>query len=67
VFSAAIEPSAAKLSVLAAPISRAAGLLVVASASAACLCGIVTLAPRKPAPYRARTVSSKASGATGRC
>ena len=36
-----------------------------ASASAASLCGIVTFAPRKPAPCSARTVSSKRSGGTG--
>ena len=50
VFSAAIVPSAANVSVLAAPISRAAVEACVASASAACLCGIVTFAPTKPAP-----------------
>ena len=49
VFSAAIAPPGAKLSVLAAPISRAASLALSASASAACLWGIVTFAPTKPA------------------
>ena len=42
---------------LAAPISRAASLAASASASAACLWGIVTLAPTKPAAPSARTVS----------
>ncbi len=55
VFSAAILPSGAKVSVFAAPIARAASLASSASASAACLCGIVTFAPRKPdAAERAR-------------
>ena len=66
VFSAAIEPSSPKLSVFAAPISRAASEALVASASAACLCGIVTFAPRKPAAPSADTVSSKTGAATGR-
>ena len=63
VFSAAIRPSA-KLSVLAAPIARAASEASSASSSAASLCGTVTLAPTKPSPGIARTRASKSSGAT---
>ena len=40
----------AKVSVFAAPIARAPSVAASASASAASLCGIVTLAPPKPAP-----------------
>ena len=50
---------------LAAPIACAAGLATSASASAASLCGIVTLTPRKPAAGSARTVSSNSSGGSG--
>jgi hypothetical protein len=39
---------AANVSVFAAPICAAASLTLSASASAACLCGIVTFAPTKP-------------------
>ena len=54
-----------KLSVLAAPIARAAGEARSAIASAACLCGIVTLAPTNPDAGSARTVSPSSSGGTG--
>ena len=47
VFSAA-TPRRRKLSVFAAPISRAASEASVATASAASLCGTVTLTPAKP-------------------
>ena len=36
-----------------------------ATASAACLCGIVTLTPRKPAAGSARTLSANSSGGSG--
>jgi hypothetical protein len=65
VFSAAIAPSRANVSVLAAPTARATALAVSASASAACLCGIVTLAPAKPESPSARTVCASSCGATG--
>ncbi len=58
---------ASKLSVLAAPMACARTLAVVARASAASLCGIVTFAPTNPAPGSARTVSANSSGGTGRC
>jgi hypothetical protein len=64
VLSARIAPSS-NVSVLAAPIACAAGLATSASASAASLCGIVTLTPRKPAAGSARTVSSNSSGGSG--
>ena len=48
VLSARIAPSS-NVSVFAAPIARAASVASSASASAASLCGIVTLTPRKPA------------------
>ena len=48
---------ARSVSVFAAPISRAASLASSASASAACLCGIVTFAPTKPGAARARARS----------
>ncbi len=63
VLSAAITPSA-KLSVFAAPIARAAPEAASATASAASLCGTVTLTPAKPAPGSDRTRSAKFSGAT---
>ena len=63
---ALISPSGVKVSVFAAPISRASSVALLASCSAACLCGIVTLAPRKPAAGSARTVSANSSGGTGR-
>ncbi len=47
----------ANVSVFAAPISRAAALASLGSSSAACLCGIVTFAPWKPAAPSARVVS----------
>ena len=65
VLSAVILPSASNVNVLAAPISRARGVGSVASASAADLCGRVTLTPRNPAPGSARTSSSNASGGAG--
>ncbi len=43
-------PSGVNVSVLAAPIVRASGVAASATASAASLWGIVTLAPMKPAP-----------------
>jgi hypothetical protein len=58
-------PRGSKVSVLAAPIARAAALASSATASAACLCGIVTLTPRKPAAGSARTVSANSSGGSG--
>lgn len=61
-----IAPSSENVSVLAAPIARAAAVDASASASAASLCGIVTLAPTNPDPGSPRTVSSKTSGGTGR-
>ncbi len=62
--SATIAPSS-NVSVFAAPIARAASDARSASASAACLCGIVTLTPRKPAAGSARTVSANSSGGSG--
>ncbi len=64
-FSAAIAPSAANVSVFAAPITLTASLAVSASSSAECLWGIVTFAPTNPAGASARTVSAKRSGGTG--
>ena len=64
VLSAWIRPSS-KVSVFAAPIACAATVIWSASASAACLCGIVTLTPRKPAAGSARTVSANSSGGSG--
>ncbi len=49
----------------AAPTAAAVGVASSASASAASLCGIVTLMPRKPAAGSARTVSAKRSGGSG--
>ncbi len=49
----------------AAPTAAAVGVASSASASAASLCGIVTLIPRKPAAGSARTVSAKRSGGSG--
>ena len=49
--------SSEKVRVFAAPIPSARDVLSVASFSAASLCGIVTLAPRKPAAGSALTVS----------
>ena len=57
-------PFALKISVLAAPISRAISLATSARARAASLCGTVTLAPAKPSPGIARTRASNSSGAT---
>ena len=62
VLSAAIRPSGSNSSVLAAPIAAARGVGSVARASAASLCGIVTLTPRKPACGSAATVSANSSG-----
>ena len=67
VLSTAIVPSALKLRVLAAPIARAAALTESDSASATCLCGTVTLAPTKPAPPSALTISTNSSSGAGRC
>ena len=64
--SAVTAPPGAKVSVLAAPMARAASVASSASARAASLCGIVTFAPAKPTPGRARTVSRRSSGAIGR-
>ena len=64
-FDASIRPSSLKISVFAAPIARALSAASSASASAASLCGIVTFAPRKPAPASARTVSANLPGGTG--
>ena len=63
--SASMRPSV-NVSVLAAPIAVAGGGASVASASAASLCGMVTLAPTKPACGSARTVSANRCGGTGR-
>ncbi len=60
-----MAPSAPKVSVLAAPIARAVSVAVSASASAASLCGMVTLTPTNPWPGSARTVSAKSSGGIG--
>ena len=49
----------------AAQTAFAASLAESASASAACLCGIVTFAPMKPAPPSPRVVSANTSGGTG--
>ncbi len=65
VLSATIPPPGSNVSVLAAPIARARSVGAVARASAAPLWGIVTLAPRKPAPGSAGTSSANSSGATG--
>src|SRR5882757_6082870 len=59
-----VSAPGAKLSVLAAPISCATSLAESASASAASLCGTVTLAPAKPSPAIARTRASNSSGVT---
>ncbi len=59
--SARISPPS-KLSVLAAPISVAAAEASPASASAASLCGMVTLAPTKPSAGSARVSSGKSAG-----
>ena len=64
VLSARIAPSGPNVSVFAAPIACASSERSVARASAASLCGIVTLTPRKPAAGRPRTVASNASGST---
>jgi hypothetical protein len=64
VLSARIRPPS-NVSVFAAPISRAVGVASSASASAAPLCGIVTLTPRKPAAGSALTVSANSSGGSG--
>ena len=53
------------VSVLAAPIAARRVGRPSATASAACLCGIVTLTPRKPAAGSARTVSANSSGGSG--
>ena len=58
-------PAGPKVSVFAAPTAAAVGVAASASASAASLCGIVTLSPRKPAAGSARTVSAKRSGGSG--
>ena len=63
VFSASIRPPA-KLSVFAAPISPAAAEARSAIASAASLCGTVTLTPANPSPGNERTRGSNRSGAT---
>ena len=62
-FSAAIRPPE-KLSVLAAPIARAASEASAASSSAATLCGTVTFAPTKPSASILRRSCSKSWGAT---
>ncbi|MEA2142686.1 MAG: hypothetical protein QOI64_1116 [Solirubrobacteraceae bacterium] len=49
----------------AAPIARASSEDSVAIASAASLCGIVTLTPANPAVASPPTVSANASGVTG--
>jgi hypothetical protein len=54
-----------KVRVFAAPTATAVGVASSAIASAACLCGIVTLIPRKPAAGSALTVSAKRSGGSG--
>jgi hypothetical protein len=64
VLSAWTAPSS-NVSVLAAPTARAVSVASSARASAAYLCGIVTLTPRKPSSGSARTVSAKRSGGTG--
>ena len=56
--------AAAKLSVFAAPISRAVCEARAASSSAARLWGIVTLAPTKPSSASASVRSPNSSGAT---
>ena len=67
VLSARIWPSPGpNVSVFAAPMARASAEASVASASAASLCGTVTLTPWKPAAGSPRTRSAKPSGATGR-
>ena len=48
-------PASEKLSVFAAPIISASCEASSATSSAACLCGIVTLAPTNPSPGIART------------
>ena len=53
------------VSVFAAPTAAAVGVTTSASASADCLCGIVTLMPRNPAAGSARTVSAKRAGGSG--
>jgi len=62
VLSARISPASPKLSVLAAPISVAAGEASEASARAASLCGMVTFAPTKPSAGRAMVSSGKSAG-----
>jgi hypothetical protein len=58
-------PASPNVSVLAAPIALAAGVRSTARSCAASLWGAVTLAPLKPEPGSARTVSAKRSGGTG--
>jgi hypothetical protein len=60
-----MAPSSENVSVLAAPMATAAGVRRSAQANASSLCGIVTLAPRKPEPWSARTVSDSSAGGTG--
>ena len=61
--SAWIRP-AEKVSVLAAPIALATSLASSATASAASLCGTVTLAPAYSPAAISRTLASNPSGAT---
>ena len=63
--SARIAPPDPNVSVFAAPTAAAVADASVASASAASLCGMVTLIPRKPAGASARTVSPKRTGGSG--
>jgi hypothetical protein len=58
-------PSGPNVRVFAAPMAVAASVALPASASAASLCGIVTLTPRKPAAGSALTVSAKRCGGSG--
>jgi nitric oxide reductase subunit B len=62
--SAAIRPSSRKVSVFADPIRAARSETWCARSITAALCGIVTLAPTKPARGRAPNTSARSSGAT---
>src|SRR3954469_12654933 len=64
VLSARIAPSGPNVSVFAAPIARASSEASSARASAASLCGIVTLTPANPCAGSPRTVCTKSSGET---
>ena len=65
VFEPSIRPSSRNTRVFTAPARSAEGETRSQSAKAASLCGMVTLAPRKPRSASARTDAAKRSGRTG--